>query len=55
MDILRGRQQTKAPRIKGAGRSIIYWVDKDEQLLVWHLDAHDKQLPITTQNLEAKA
>ncbi len=49
------RDTTKKGTKKGAGRPIMYGADKDEQLLTWLLDARDKQLPVTTQLLKAKA
>ena len=49
------RDTTKKGTKKGAGRPITHGTDIDEQLLTWLLDAHDKQLPITTQILRAKA
>ena len=49
------RETTKKGTKKGAGRPVTYGIDKDEQLLVWLLEARDKQLPITTQVLKAKA
>ena len=49
------RDTTKKGNKKGAGRPVSYGTDIDQQLLVWLLDARDKQLPITTQLLRAKA
>ena len=40
---------------KGAVRPITYEGGIDDQLLVWLLHPRDKQLPITTQVLQAKA
>ena len=49
------RNATKKGTKKGAGRPITYGAGIDDQLLVWLLDACDKQLPITSQVLKAKA
>ena len=49
------RETTKKGTKKGAGRPIVYGVEIDEQLLTWLLDARDKQLPVTTPLLRAKA
>lgn len=54
---MRGRQKRKTPREYGVDKDepITYGVGKDEQLPVWLLNTCDKQLPITTQILKAKA
>ena len=49
------RETTKRDNKKGAGRHITYGVGIDEESLSWLLDAHDKQLPVTTQLLRVKA